>query len=68
LLHGEPIKIWHAHVVKRSLAPGMVSADLVVGCGEDALQVTELQRAGGRRLAASDFLHGRGLPPQTRLL
>jgi methionyl-tRNA formyltransferase len=30
----------------------------VVACGTDALRITELQRAGGKRLAAGAFLAG----------
>jgi methionyl-tRNA formyltransferase len=43
-------------------APGTVlSADaqgVRVACGEGVLRVTELQRAGGKRLSAADFLRG----------
>jgi methionyl-tRNA formyltransferase len=31
---------------------------IVVACGRDGLRVTELQRAGGRRMAAAEFLAG----------
>ena len=34
------------------------SSGISVQCGTDALKLTELQRAGGKRLAAADFLHG----------
>jgi methionyl-tRNA formyltransferase len=33
-------------------------AGVLVACGEGALRVGELQRAGGRRLAAAEFLRG----------
>ena len=65
-LEGEPIKIWRARVVDGQLPPGTLTPDLVVGCGQGALQVLELQRAGGKRLRAVDFLRGRPLPPQAR--
>jgi methionyl-tRNA formyltransferase len=69
-LEGEPLKIWRARVLTESGAPGVllrVSEDaIVVGCGEDALEVTELQRPGGRRLLAADFLRGRALQPGAR--
>ena len=61
---GEPLKIWRARVVDGSGAPGTVlraERELVVGCGEGALRIVELQRAGGKRLAAAEFL--RGHPP-----
>jgi methionyl-tRNA formyltransferase len=31
---------------------------IVVACGEGALRVTELQKPGGKRLPAADFLCG----------
>jgi methionyl-tRNA formyltransferase len=65
-LEGEPIKIWRARVVEAQMPPGTLTPDLVVGCGQDALEVLELQRAGGKRLRAMEFLRGRPLPPQAR--
>ncbi len=65
-LEGEPIKIWRARVVQARLAPGAFDAELVVGCGEDALQVLELQRAGGKRLGPAEFLRVRSLAPGAR--
>ncbi|MGQ0577516.1 MAG: methionyl-tRNA formyltransferase [Betaproteobacteria bacterium] len=65
-LHGEPLKIWRAVLVPGSPAPPgtILSADaqgVVIACGKGALRATELQRAGGKRLAAADFLHGLAL-------
>jgi len=34
-----------------------------VACGEGVLKLTELQRAGGKRLAAADFLRGFDIKP-----
>ena len=39
------------------------SAGVLVACGEDALRLTTLQRAGGKRLPASEFLRGFPLQP-----
>ena len=51
--------------------PGQVlQADangIVVACGQGALRLTQLQRAGGKRLAAGDFLRGFALVPGQRL-
>jgi methionyl-tRNA formyltransferase len=70
-LEGEPLKIWRARVGKERGIPGTVlhlSGDaIVVGCGVDALEVTELQRSGARRLAAAEFLRGHPLTPGSRL-
>jgi methionyl-tRNA formyltransferase len=70
LLGGEPLKIWRAHVVERSGLPGALEVDgdkLIVCCGEGALAISEVQRAGGRRLSATEFLRGRTFAPGTRL-
>jgi methionyl-tRNA formyltransferase len=65
-LRGEPLKVWRATVAPGSPAPPgtVLRADahgIVVACGDGALRVTELQRAGGKRLAAAEFLHGLSL-------
>jgi methionyl-tRNA formyltransferase len=39
---------------------------LLVACGKDALEIGELQRAGGKRLAAPDFLRGHPLGGDAR--
>jgi methionyl-tRNA formyltransferase len=59
------LKIWKAEIVERSGRAGeILSADktgIVVGCGEHALRVLELQREGGRRMSAAEFLAGHAL-------
>ncbi len=56
------LKIWNAEPAPQSGSPGKVlSADasgVVVGCGAGALRLTELQKPGGKRLAAAAFLQG----------
>lgn len=56
------IKIWQAQPVEGSGRPGTVlSADahgIVVACGTGALRLTALQKPGGKRLAAAEFLKG----------
>ena len=51
--------------------PGEVlSADktgIVVACGKNALRILELQREGGKRLTAEQFLQGHPLSPGQRL-
>ena len=69
MLEGEPIKIWRAQALAQDAEPGSVRVDgerLLAGCGEGSLGVLELQRAGGRRLSAADFLRGRALPRGAR--
>jgi methionyl-tRNA formyltransferase len=62
-LDGKPVKIWAAEPAPgRFGGPGTVvradSGGLVIACGQGALAVRELQRAGARRLSAADFLTG----------
>ena len=69
-LNGERIKVRRAHLAAGNGIPGSVLAAedaLLVACGEGALAITELQRAGGKPLAASDFLRGHPLPRGARL-
>ncbi len=62
VLNGETIKCWRAQVVDASGEPGRVLAiadgGITVACGNAALELTELQRPGGKRLAAKAFLQG----------
>ncbi|HZI84935.1 MAG TPA: methionyl-tRNA formyltransferase [Casimicrobiaceae bacterium] len=58
-----PLKIWEAEpVAGRFGTPGsVVRADangILVACGEGALLILKLQRAGGKRMEASAFLAG----------
>jgi methionyl-tRNA formyltransferase len=59
---GVTIKIWNAQALNGNGQVGQVlSADaqgIVVACGEGALRLTELQKPGGKRLAAGEFLKG----------
>jgi len=59
-LAGEAVKVWRAEVVEGQGVPGEVIAPgPVVACGEGALLLTELQRAGGKRGPAAAFLQAR---------
>ncbi|MDW8308093.1 MAG: methionyl-tRNA formyltransferase [Verrucomicrobiales bacterium] len=66
------LKIWEATVAEGRGAPGeILSADrtgIVVACGQDALRVMILQREGGRRLTAEEFLRGHPLRPGARFV
>jgi len=71
LLRGAPLKLWRASVAEGRGMPGRVleasGAGIVIACGEGAVRVTELQRAGARRLSAADFLRGLALEPGAQL-
>lgn len=67
------LKIWRAEVDSaHSGQPGeILTADkqgVVVACGEQSLRVHELQREGGRRLGAQEFLSGHPLQPGQRFV
>jgi len=61
-LAGMPVKIWAARAEAGTASPGTIlradSKGIAIACGQDQLVVTELQRAGGRRLTAAEFLRG----------
>jgi methionyl-tRNA formyltransferase len=57
---GVTVKIWNAELAEGSGSPGQVLAadgqHIVVACGKDALRVLELQKPGGKRLVAGEFI------------
>ena len=68
------LKIWQASPLDEQGGgePGTIlradKSGLVVACGEGALQLLTVQREGGRRLAARDFLAGHPLKPGQHFL
>jgi methionyl-tRNA formyltransferase len=71
LLDGVAVKVWRAQVVPGAGPPGCVleapPGACVVACGEGALSLQTLQRAGGRRQPAGAFLQALPLAPGTVL-
>ncbi|HEY7300903.1 MAG TPA: methionyl-tRNA formyltransferase [Xanthobacteraceae bacterium] len=67
---GEPVRV---KVLRTALAegpgpPGVVLDEhLTVGCGERAVRLLELQRAGRRAMKADEFLRGTPIAPGVRL-
>ncbi|MBB3213978.1 methionyl-tRNA formyltransferase [Herbaspirillum sp. Sphag1AN] len=62
---GVTVKLWQAHALNKTVTalPGKVlvanAADGVqVACGSGVLQITELQKPGGKRLPVAEFLKG----------
>lgn len=74
-LPGEPkpvlLKIWRAEITEASGEPGRVlladKSGILVACGERSLRILELQKEGGRRMPAQNFLAGHHLNPTLRL-
>lgn len=61
-LDGQRLRIWKAEVVgdETDNKPGVVLSDrqsLIIGTAEKSLKILELQRAGGQRMTAEQFLH-----------
>ena len=67
----QPLKIWRAEAVAQSGRAGEVLAissdGLIVACGEGALNITELQPAGSKRMPVAAFAAGRHLEKGTPL-
>jgi methionyl-tRNA formyltransferase len=63
---GEAVKLWRAEIESESSLSGktpgailsLTDAGVAVQCGQGVLRLTELQRAGGKRLPATEFLRG----------
>jgi methionyl-tRNA formyltransferase len=72
-VRGEIVKVWRARALMQgrgTVAPGTIVAvdgdGIGVACGQGRLEITELQRPGGKRLAAAEFLRGFPLEPGMR--
>jgi len=71
VVQGETIKLWAATLADGVVPAGVPAGQIVqadaqgvlVACGSGALRLTVLQRAGGKRLPAADFLRGFALQP-----
>ncbi|UMR32647.1 methionyl-tRNA formyltransferase [Massilia sp. MB5] len=64
-VNGTTIKLWGAELLDQnsSAAPGQVLAadashGIIVACGSGTLRLTELQKPGGKRLPAAEFIKG----------
>lgn len=69
-LDGETVKLWAAHAAgspEASAVPGTIlavsDAGVAVAAAGSVVNVTELQRPGGKRLPVADFLRGFDLKP-----
>ena len=67
---GQTVKLWAARPVVGAGEIGTILAvdrkTVVVACGDGALAVSELQKAGGKRLPVQQFLAGHPLKPGDR--
>ncbi|HEY2008286.1 MAG TPA: methionyl-tRNA formyltransferase [Rhizomicrobium sp.] len=68
-IKGERLKVLYAMPVKDRGEPGeIITDDLTVACGDGALKLLKVQRAGKGVMEARELLKGFPLPPGTRLL
>lgn len=69
-LEGRRLKVWKAEPVAGiELEPGILesSETLVVGAGDGALELTEVQLQGKKRMFGTDLVRGLRIPDGTRL-
>ena len=65
---GERIKVLRASLASGSGAPGTTLDDaLTVACGDGAVRLVTIQRAGGAPMAADAFLRGTSVPAGARV-
>ena len=66
-IHGEVLKVLAAEPTTGAGEPGTVLRGLVVACGEGALRLLRVQRAGRSAMAAEDYLRGSPIATGTLL-
>jgi methionyl-tRNA formyltransferase len=65
---GERIKVLRSMLVEAQGEPGtLLDGGLTVACGQGAVRLLQVQRAGRRAASAEEFLRGFALPSGTRL-
>ncbi len=65
---GERLKILYAEPVSAKGAPGeVIGEDLTIACGDGALRLKRVQRAGAKVMAADELLKGFPLPAGIKL-
>jgi len=66
---GAPLKVWRARPAEGNGKPGEIVslAPLRVACGQGALELIEVQKAGGKRLAADVYVAGHAVVTGMRM-
>lgn len=62
LLRGEPLKVYKARVANGfagAVGEILDARRMIIGCGEGALELLEVQAQGAKRIAATDFMNGK---------
>ena len=64
----ERVKVLRSHLSDAAGVPGAVLDDrLTIACGDGSVRLTQLQKAGGKALEATEFLRGNPVEPGTVL-
>jgi len=64
----ERVKVLRAERAEGSGVPGTSHDEkLTIACGDGAIRLTQVQKAGGKALSVQDFLRGTPAPPGTRI-
>jgi methionyl-tRNA formyltransferase len=62
----ERVKVLRSTLAQGSAAPGkLIGGDLVVACGDGAVRLLNVQRAGGKPVSAEEFLRGLARVPDS---
>lgn len=67
---GKRMKIFRTQIVAAKGEPGVVTnlnGEMTVYCGENAVQLTEIQPENGKRMRGSDYLRGHPLQKDTKV-
>ena len=67
---GKRMKIFRTQIVTAKGEPGTVTSlngEMTVYCGENAVQLTEIQPENGKRMRGSDYLRGHPLQKDTKV-
>ncbi len=65
---GARVKILESRVTEQSGSPGTVIDGLTIACGDGAVRLTTVQKAGGKPMNGDAFLRGTPLPSGTVLV
>ncbi len=67
-LGGQRVKVLRSALAEGTAAPGtVIGDDLTIACGDGAVRLLQVQRAGKGVMSAADFLRGQAVPAGTVL-
>jgi methionyl-tRNA formyltransferase len=63
MIAGKRVKLLSSRVAQGSGLPGTVVSDLTIACGQDAVEITEVQPEGKPRMSTQAYLRGARIAP-----